>query len=63
MSEADKIKNSLLESIHMLCAHCVNGNTNHQCALKNIYEQVSRINGLPLMVNNEFRGMIFKDGI
>jgi nitrate reductase beta subunit len=60
MSEAELIKNTIINNMQKLCAHCVNGNLNHNCPLHIISEQIKKISGVPLIVNNEFKGIIFR---
>ena len=59
MSELEKTKNVIVQNIQRLCAHCVNG-IEHECRVQKIAEQILSINGIPLIVNDEFRGVIFK---
>jgi hypothetical protein len=59
MSELEKNKSSIIQNIQRLCAHCVTGHQ-HDCPVKKIAEQVSLIRGIPLIVNDEFRGIIFR---
>ncbi len=58
MLEIEEIKQVINQNMHRLCAHCANGNVDHDCPLQKIFQQVSSISGVPLMVNGEFRGMI-----
>lgn len=60
MSELELIKNTIIVNVQRLCAHCVSGNVNHQCPLRQISEQIAGIKGVPLIVNDEFRGIIFR---
>ncbi|MEK7651796.1 MAG: hypothetical protein AAB351_01120 [Patescibacteria group bacterium] len=59
MSELEKTKNIIIKNIQRLCAHCVNG-VEHDCPVRKITEQISGIRGVPLIVNDEFRGVIFR---
>lgn len=59
MSELEKSKNTIIQNIQRLCAHCVNGQK-HDCPVQKISEQISSIRGIPLIVNDEFRGLIFR---
>ncbi len=59
MSELEQTKSTIIQSIQKLCAHCVNGHA-HDCPIKKISEQISSIRGIPLIVNDEFRGIIFR---
>ena len=60
MSELEKTKLSIIENIHKLCAHCTNGNMNHTCPVQKLSREVEAIRGVPLLVNDEFRGVIFR---
>jgi hypothetical protein len=60
MSELEKTKYILLENIQRLCAHCVNGGFPHTCPVQKISQEIQEIRGVPLIVNDEFRGMIFR---
>lgn len=42
----------------MLCAHCGSGMT-HACPLADIETRIKQIQGIPLMVNNEFKGVVW----
>ncbi len=59
MSELEKTKDIIIKNIHRLCAHCVNGNFTHDCPIQRLSAQISNLQGVPLIVNNEFRGVIF----
>lgn len=58
MSELEKTKNLIAQQIKRLCAHCSN-EVSHNCPIQNITDQVLRIHGVPLIVNDEFKGVIF----
>lgn len=60
MSELEKTKDIIIQNIQRLCAHCVNGNLNHDCPVQKLKEQIANIRGVPLIVNDEFRGVIFR---
>lgn len=60
MSELEQTKNTIIKNIEKLCAHCNNGNYQHDCPVKKITEQISKIRGIPLIVNDEFRGVLFQ---
>lgn len=60
MSDAEKIKISVIENMRRLCAHCMSGNYEHNCPVRKITEEISKIKGVPLLVNDEFRGIIFR---
>jgi hypothetical protein len=58
MSEFEKKKNIISEQIKGLCAHCSNG-VPHNCRVQSIAEEVSRLSGVPLIVNDRFSGLLF----
>jgi hypothetical protein len=60
MSEADKIKINIIDNMRRLCAHCMNGKQ-HYCAFQELERKIMNLRGVPLMVNNEFRGMLIKN--
>ena len=60
MSELETIKTTILSNVQKLCAHCVNGTHEHQCPLRQISEQIASIKGISLIVNSEFKGVIFQ---
>ena len=57
MSEMDKIKTIIVQNMHRLCAHCMNGK-DHDCKFKEMEHQILQLRGVPLMVNDEFRGVL-----
>ena len=59
MSELEKTKNIIIKNIQRLCAHCVNG-VEHKCPVQKIAEQISGIREVPLTIDDEFRGVIFR---
>ncbi len=59
MYELEQTKNTIIQNIQKLCAHCVNGQK-HDCPVQKISEQVASIKGIPLIVNDQFRGVIFR---
>jgi hypothetical protein len=58
MSEVELKKNQIVSQLQRLCAHCANGRE-HSCPLQDIAVKVQSIKGVPLIVNDEFRGMIW----
>ncbi len=60
MTEFEKTKEIIIKNMARLCAHCSNGNFDHDCPIKRINEEVTKIRGIPLIVNDEFRGVIFR---
>jgi hypothetical protein len=58
MSDLELSKNNILRQLQSLCAHCANGRA-HNCPVQRIALQVKAIRGVPLIVNNEFRGVLW----
>jgi hypothetical protein len=58
MSEVEFSKKQIIDQLHRLCAHCAS-NRDHSCPVQELSVQVSNIHGVPLMVNNEFKGMLW----
>lgn len=60
MSEIQKIKFNIVNQLHSLCAHCSTGRTvPHRCPVREISARVQAINGVPLIVNSEFKGVLW----
>lgn len=59
MSDLELSKNQLLRQLRKLCAHCAS-DREHRCPLQTIEAQIKSIQGVPLIVNNEFRGVVWK---
>jgi hypothetical protein len=57
MSEFEKRKMSISNQIKGLCAHCSSG-VSHNCKIQSIAEEISKLSGVPLMVNDHFNGLI-----
>ena len=60
MSEFEKQKSNITNQIKGLCAHCSMG-TPHQCRVQRIAEEVAKLSGVPLMVNDRFSGLLLAD--
>lgn len=60
MSEFEKKKFNITREIKGLCAHCSNG-VPHKCRVQTIAEEVAKLNGVPLMVNDSFSGLLLAD--
>ncbi|MGE5392766.1 MAG: hypothetical protein ACM3NH_03420 [Candidatus Saccharibacteria bacterium] len=58
MSEFEKQKISIAMQIKNLCAHCAN-DLPHHCRLQNLADQIRELNGVPLIVNDRFNGLLF----
>ena len=58
MSDLEINKTQILKQLQNLCAHCVNQRP-HSCRVQRIAVQVKAIRGVPLIVNNEFRGVLW----
>lgn len=60
MGEMQQIKNNILSQLAGLCAHCTSGgNRPHRCPVQQISLRVQSLRGVPLIVNNEFRGVLW----
>lgn len=57
MSEFEMKKNSITNQIKGLCAHCANG-VPHKCRVQSIADEVAKLSGVPLMVNDRFAGLL-----
>lgn len=58
MSDLELTKNEIITKLQRLCAHCLSGRK-HVCTVQRIALQVKAFRGVPLIVNNEFRGVIY----
>lgn len=60
MSEIEVTKSKIIKQLHYLCAHCVGGSSRpHMCPVQRIAVQVKAIRGVPLIVNNTFKGALW----
>ena len=60
MSEVQKQKLNIINQLRGLCAHCSCGNRNeHRCPVKEISLRIESLRGVPLVVNSEFKGMLW----
>jgi hypothetical protein len=63
MSELQKIKFNIVHQLRGLCAHCATGSQRpHSCPVQEISARIENLRGVPLMVNSEFKGVIFNRG-
>jgi hypothetical protein len=58
MSEVESSKTQIIRQLKGLCAHCANSQE-HVCPMQEITARIENIRGIPLMVNDEFRGMLW----
>lgn len=58
MSDLELTKKEILAKLQKLCAHCAY-KRKHVCNVQRISLQVKAFRGIPLIVNNEFRGVIY----
>jgi hypothetical protein len=58
MSEFEISKKNIVSQLRSLCAHCQAGRA-HSCPLQSIAKQVRSISGVPLIVNSEFKGILW----
>jgi hypothetical protein len=60
MSEMQKLKQNIVSQLSGLCAHCsTNSRRDHRCPIKEISARVQSLRGVPLIVNSEFKGVLF----
>lgn len=59
MSELEISKKNIVSQLKGLCAHCQTGAV-HSCPMQSIAKQIRSISGVPLIVNNEFKGVLRK---
>ena len=59
MSEVEITKHNIVSQLRKLCAHCFSGRGGHSCPMQEIVARVEAIRGVPLIVNNEFRGALW----
>ncbi|MEZ4180264.1 MAG: hypothetical protein R3B41_01945 [Candidatus Doudnabacteria bacterium] len=57
MSDLELTKTEIIRKLTMLCAHCSSG-VNHRCSVQKITQEIKSFSGIPLIVNNEFRGVL-----
>lgn len=58
MSDLELTKTEIIRKLQALCAHCASKRP-HNCTVQRIAMQVKAFRGVPLIVNNEFRGVIY----
>jgi hypothetical protein len=60
MSELQKAKFNIVSQLHSLCAHCAtSGGRSHRCPVQEISARIQALRGVPLIVNSEFKGVLF----
>jgi hypothetical protein len=60
MSELQKQKLNILTQLRGLCAHCSCGSIRpHNCPVQEISARIAALRGVPLIVNNQFKGVLF----
>jgi hypothetical protein len=57
MSEFEKQKSSVVNQLRGLCAHCAN-DVEHTCRIQRLVTEVSTLSGVPLIVNDRFKGLL-----
>ena len=58
MSEFEKRKANITNQIKGLCAHCASGIPHNRCRVQSLADEVARLSGVPLMVNDRFSGLL-----
>jgi hypothetical protein len=60
MPEHEIKKNFIISQLRTLCAHCVSKSTlPHRCPVKELSLRVESLQGVPLIVNSEFKGLLW----
>lgn len=60
MSELELTKTNIVKELRRLCAHCANGGSPlHRCPVQEISARVSNLRGIPLIVNDQFKGALW----
>jgi GAF domain-containing protein len=60
MSELQKQKLNILTQLKGLCAHCAtDSGRSHNCPVQQISARIQSLRGVPLIVNNEFKGVLW----
>ncbi len=60
MGELQKQKLQIVSQLRTLCAHCNSGNARpHKCPVREISARIESLRGVPLIVNNEFKGVLW----
>jgi len=59
MSPFELSKKEIVSQLQKLCAHCATGRA-HQCPIEGLTLRIQAIRGVPLMVNNEFKGVLWR---
>lgn len=60
MSELEKKKYNIVSQLRGLCAHCASGSSReHRCPVREISVRIQSLRGVPLIVNNEFKGVLW----
>lgn len=60
MSEIEKKKFNIICELKGLCAHCVTKKPGaHVCPVQQIALRVQHLRGVPLVVNSQFKGMLW----
>lgn len=60
MSELEIKKLNIVSQLRGLCAHCATHNPKaHNCPIQQISARIQAIRGVPLIVNSEFKGVLF----
>lgn len=58
MSELDKTKHDAIRALENLCARCRDG-ADHTCPVATLISQIKAIKGIPVIVNDQLRHVVF----
>jgi len=60
MNEMTKVKQNIVSQLRSLCAHCATGSSKgHNCPAQELSARVQALRGVPLIVNSQFKGVLF----
>ena len=60
MPEYEIKKNLIISELRSLCAHCMTkSQVAHRCPVKELSLRVESLQGVPLVVNNQFKGLLW----
>ena len=58
MSELEQTKYNAIDNLKKLCARCQQ-NADHGCRVQNLIQEISSLNGIPVIVNDRLRHVVF----
>ncbi|OGE75983.1 MAG: hypothetical protein A3C85_00790 [Candidatus Doudnabacteria bacterium RIFCSPHIGHO2_02_FULL_48_21] len=58
MSELEQTKYNAIDNLKRLCARC-SENLEHTCRIQNLIQEISGLRGIPVIVNDKLRHLVF----